>query len=558
MGAQESKARGTGEDNAADAGEGAPLDYYAVLGIGEAADQDEIKATFRKQALLHHPDKNAGDVEEATKRFAAVQQAYEVLSDEQERAWYDSHRASLVPEADAATVFEEVRTDKRHHHVRDRGLTVRHLVKFFDATSWNGFDDSDKGFFALYRNLFARLAREEKAWGSDFEYPSFGYSTWTWVTPKGNEHEAARTFYNYWLSFATMKDFVWTEQYNVGEAPDRRVRRLMEKENKKTRDDAKKEYNDTIRSLVLFIRKRDPRYKAAQASSTSAPVKTESAAEAARRREEAGQAFVEQAWQRVKQEHIDDGVDWEDAEGAEEWECVACARSFRSEAAWESHERSRKHLKEVERLRREMQEDNELLKKDPEIPLEGDLPEEDPPEEANLPEEADLPEEGNPPEEENPPKTENSPLQEEDDDDDFALPSKNKKKRKNKAKKAPVAEEEPLNLEPNKANKRRPKKAGASLSVEDTISRPDSPETPDHNPNDATSATSAPQMSKKEKRRAREAAKKAEAEISKILKCNVCDDTFESKTRLFTHIRETGHALAEEANSSNKSRKGRR
>jgi DnaJ homolog subfamily A member 5 len=44
-----------------------------------------------------------------------------------------------------------------------------------------------------------------------------------------------------------------------------------------------------------------------------------------------------------------DGAEWEEAEGEEEWECVACARTFRSEAAWESHERSRKHLKEVDR-----------------------------------------------------------------------------------------------------------------------------------------------------------------------------------------------------------------
>ena len=48
-------------------------------------------------------------------------------------------------------------------------------------------------------------------------------------------------------------------------------------------------------------------------------------------------------------EYIDDGVEWEGAEGEAEWECVACSRTFRSEAAWESHERSRKHLKEVER-----------------------------------------------------------------------------------------------------------------------------------------------------------------------------------------------------------------
>jgi len=105
-----------------------------------------------------------------------------------------------------------------------------------------------------------------------------------------------------------------------------------------------------LQSLVLFIRKRDPRYKLhiSQGSNTPVPGVQAESAEAARRREQAGQAYVEQAWQRVKSERIDDGIDWEEAEGEEEWECVACARTFRSEAAWESHERSRKHLKEVE------------------------------------------------------------------------------------------------------------------------------------------------------------------------------------------------------------------
>ena len=56
-------------------------------------------------------------------------------------------------------------------------------------------------------------------------------------------------------------------------------------------------------------------------------------------------------------------LDWAAAEGddLEEWECVACRKTFRSEAAWDSHERSKKHMKEVERLKREMQDDDQDL-----------------------------------------------------------------------------------------------------------------------------------------------------------------------------------------------------
>lgn len=76
MGAQESTARGEAQGSAVP-------DYYDILGVGESATTEDIKKSFRKLALAHHPDKNQDDVEGATKRFAAIQQAYEVLSDEQ-------------------------------------------------------------------------------------------------------------------------------------------------------------------------------------------------------------------------------------------------------------------------------------------------------------------------------------------------------------------------------------------------------------------------------------------------------------------------------------------
>jgi DnaJ family protein A protein 5 len=60
---------------------------------------------------------------------------------------------------------------------------------------------------------------------------------------------------------------------------------------------------------------------------------------------------------------LHDDLEWAAAEGKdpEEWECVACGKIFRSEAAWDSHERSKKHMKEVERLTREIQEEDEGL-----------------------------------------------------------------------------------------------------------------------------------------------------------------------------------------------------
>ena len=76
-----------------------------------------------------------------------------------------------------------------------------------------------------------------------------------------------------------------------------------------------------------------------------------------------GSTYVEQEWQRVDKRGTEDDLEWAVAEGdnLEEWECVACAKTFRSEAAWDSHERSKKHMKEIEKLRREMSLDEEEL-----------------------------------------------------------------------------------------------------------------------------------------------------------------------------------------------------
>lgn len=63
-------------------------DYYEVLGVSKDASPDEIKKTYRKLAMKYHPDQNKGNPESEAK-FLEVNEAYDVLKDEQKRAAYD-------------------------------------------------------------------------------------------------------------------------------------------------------------------------------------------------------------------------------------------------------------------------------------------------------------------------------------------------------------------------------------------------------------------------------------------------------------------------------------
>ena len=73
--------------------------HYEVLGVGLDADEEALKKAFRAKALLSHPDRNAGDTEKATAAFQEVQAAYAVLSDADERHFYDLHRDAILANA---------------------------------------------------------------------------------------------------------------------------------------------------------------------------------------------------------------------------------------------------------------------------------------------------------------------------------------------------------------------------------------------------------------------------------------------------------------------------
>lgn len=363
--------------------------YYELLDVEVTATESELKKAYRKKALLLHPDKNPHDVEGANARFALVRAAYEVLSDSQERAWYDSHKSEILRD-DGDYVSEEPQ------EMVIPSISVQQILRYFNPSLYGQVDDSQAGFYSVASQLFARLAAEEVTHGKYQQLPKFDKymddspnvnaidESFLLFPRLGNSHtdyaNGIRAFYNVWGGFLSVKSFNWMDEYRYSAAPDRRTRRLMEKENKKARDAARKEYNETVRRFVGFIKKRDPRVKkgAEEYENTRRRQQQESLERQAREQKLQRMAEMNnheiQDWQKMDIEELemmeqmlrkefdydsDETTDSEFDELEDQlndnlYECFVCNKFFKSKSQFETHESSNKHKLNVEQLREEM------------------------------------------------------------------------------------------------------------------------------------------------------------------------------------------------------------
>lgn len=68
----------------------AKKDYYEILGVQRGVSAADLKSAYRKLAMKYHPDRNPGD-KTAEEKFKELNEAYEILSDDQKRAAYDQY-----------------------------------------------------------------------------------------------------------------------------------------------------------------------------------------------------------------------------------------------------------------------------------------------------------------------------------------------------------------------------------------------------------------------------------------------------------------------------------
>lgn len=503
------------------------MNYYEILQVEKTATDADLKKAYRKQALLLHPDRNHGNVDEATAKFAVVQAAYDVLSDSQERAWYDSHGMSMGGGGSSGAGDDGV-------HIY---TTTADVMRWFDPLMFANVDpESSSNFWATASSIFNQLAQEEREAAMDGDMdppilPAFGNSKSSW------QHET-RVFYDNWTNFSTVKQMAHKDMYREKDAPDRRVKRAMQGHNKKARDAAKKEYNDAVRAFVRFIKKRDPRVKfqAQQAKELSmSGGKTAAEAQAYRarmanmaKRQEEEKRYKEQAWQKVEEDEENPtavvGEDEEEDETEEEeiWECVVCDKEFKTEMMLQSHEQSRKHAKALHKLRREMRKEGLDLGLDetPEPEAEEEEEEEEPEIELEVEEEevvvkpkkqvnafALLAEEE---------EVEESEEEVESEKEEAIEEQEEKEVEKEVEEESKPAEEESLEALLAKLN-------GSSLSDNEELD--------------------AAKGSKKVGKARAKRNKKNENTADFANTCGVCKTLFDSRTKLFDHIEKSGHAV---------------
>jgi len=346
--------------------------HYEVLEVERNADDTTLKKQYRKLALKYHPDKNPDDPEGAKATFQVIQQAYDVLSDPQERAWYDNHR-------------EEILWGIRGEKLDQDGIDI---FQYFTSSCFSGYGDDDKGFYSVYREVFNTLAAEDAEFmnesDEDEEVPSFGKSD--------DDYEAVvGPFYSFWSVYSTTRSYSWQDKYDTRMAMNRWEKRKMEQENKKIRDKKRKERNEAVRNLVSYVRKRDKRVAewSKKLQEKAEENKRKTADFQKKQREERKKLFeaseqqgfnmndMEEQLKQLEGQYSDDDEDIEDDEDIDEETdqleeeesllddlyCVVCDKMFKTAKAKAICEGSKKHKDKLEKLIQEMEAEENGLNK---------------------------------------------------------------------------------------------------------------------------------------------------------------------------------------------------
>ncbi|CAN6998783.1 unnamed protein product [Brassica oleracea var. botrytis] len=342
---------------------------YEILDVSKESSPEEIRSSYRRLALQRHPDKliKAGGISEAdaTAQFQELVHAYEVLSDPKERAWYDSHRSQIL--------FADQGSAGGSKSGGMPGGSVPDLFAFFSTSVYSGYSDNGKGFYKVYFDVFNSVYLNEIKFARTLGLSVDSVREAPIMGNLESPYSQVTAFYNYWLGFSTVMDFCWVDEYDTMAGPNRRMRRKMEEENKKVRKKAKREYNETVRGLAAFVKKRDKRVVDMMVKK-SAEMELKKAEERERKKKmekerlERAMNYEEPDWAKAQDEEEEE-VEEDGKKKSEQLYCIVCSKKFKSEKQWKNHEQSKKHKEKVAELREsfsDVQEEEEEIDEIPE------------------------------------------------------------------------------------------------------------------------------------------------------------------------------------------------
>jgi DnaJ homolog subfamily B member 4 len=158
-------------------------DYYKILGVDKNATDSQIKKAYKKLAMKHHPDKQTGKSEiqkaEAEEKFKQISEAYQILSDSEQRKTYDRfgkrgldghvHTGAQFSNNDAFNIFEQFFGGSGFGNSFGPGTSFRF------GTNSNNFEDGstfnpDPMNVKHFRNAQQRRNAPRKGKNSELEY----------------------------------------------------------------------------------------------------------------------------------------------------------------------------------------------------------------------------------------------------------------------------------------------------------------------------------------------------------------------------------------------------
>ncbi|KAF5740943.1 hypothetical protein HS088_TW11G01025 [Tripterygium wilfordii] len=339
---------------------------YHVLGIPIDSTAEEIRSAYKKLALQLHPDKsvNSGvESEEATAQFQKLIRAYEILSNDNSRAVYNSGGGYGDPFTGQTVEYG----------ANEPGFEVPDFFSFPLDSVFTGYGHTGRGFYRVYAGVFNKIYQTEldfvEKFGPDCD-PALEVLEPPDIGNLGTRYEQVMEFYDYWFRFCTVIEFGRTkkkEKQRYNESV-RRLARMVKYKDKRVIDEIerkvsererRKEETRQLREKLEMEKKEKERKKKEEEikqlvekmeiSEKESEMGTKKKQELRKFRER----MVEKKMERLKKmeeakkssriEENEEEMGGDDDEGSGKLLCIVCERSFKSKKQWNYHKKSKEH-----------------------------------------------------------------------------------------------------------------------------------------------------------------------------------------------------------------------